>query len=136
MSTQDEFDKLFADVLSTEVIDAVKPLVEESKEAPIVQQDLPEMTPLTPEQAAQPHKKWQPQILDENKVFVEPPPFAQTATIYPAGYVKLVVSKGRFLNQFFVYRDQLEAMEHWFTSPEYQAWKADAVSNGLRKRGE
>lgn len=67
-----------------------------------------------------------------DKVNVPGSPF--TAMVYPKGYLSMEWGGWRYANRCALYLDQLESLEKFFASPDYQQWKDQAVKAGLRAR--
>lgn len=133
-----EFDSLIAEILAggdsvvtEEVPEAptvVKPL-DESREM-IVQNLIEAPIPVQPVKAVEQPKQYR---TIEDKTDIEGAPFQ--SVVYPLGYVRARWPNFRFDNKAAWYLEEVEAMEAFFASAEYQAWKAAAVAAGLRKRG-
>jgi len=129
-----EFDTLIAEILAEG--DAVvtkevppSPAVVESREL-IVQNLIEAPIPVQPVKAVEQPKKYR---TIEDKTEIDGAPFQ--SVVYPLGYVRARWPNFRFDNKAAWYLEEVEAMEAFFASAEYQAWKAAAMAAGLRKRG-
>ena len=128
-----EFDSLIAEILAegdTVVTEEVppSPAVVESREL-IVQNLIEAPIPVQPVKAVE-----QPKYRTiEDKVDIDGAPFQ--SVVYPLGYVRARWPNFRFDNKAAWYLEEVEALEGFFASPDYQAWKAAALAAGLRKRG-
>lgn len=71
--------------------------------------------------------------VDSDKVSVDGAPFQ--STVYSLGYVKAKWPNFRFDNKAAWYLEELEALEAFMASPDYQTWKSACLAAGLRKRG-
>ena len=56
-------------------------------------------------------------------------------TVYPAGYVKVILNSGRRSNSFFVYEDQWDEFTALVRSEQWDQLKAKAKASGFRNRG-
>jgi hypothetical protein len=132
-----EFDSLIAEILAegdavvTEEVPsspAVVESLEQSREL-IVQNLIEAPIPVQPVKAVE-----QPKYRTiEDKVDIEGAPFQ--SVVYPLGYVRARWPNFRFDNKAAWYLEEVEALEGFFASPDYQAWKSAAMAAGLRKRG-
>lgn len=129
-----EFDDLIAEIMSggdtavKEVSDT--PEVCETPREAVIEALVEAPIPSQPVAATETPKGYR---VDADKVSVDGAPF-QT-TVYSLGYVKAKWPNFRFDNKAAWYLEEVEALEAFMASAEYQVWKAACLAAGLRKRG-
>lgn len=140
MSNESEFDRLLSDLLADAPNVAVKELADPGDLPSVVAPPLLKMETIgdtvkhVPSQQVDAVEAAKPQYKqDEGKKPVEGAPFE--ATVYSRGYLSAKWNEGwRFANKACLYLNELEALEAFFCSPEYQTWKAKAIAAGLKRR--
>ena len=135
-----EFDKLLADLLENTPETAVVETEEVGEEPTVVATPILKMETVgdtvkyVPAQKVEATPAEKPQYKqDEGKKAVAGAPFE--STVYTRGYVSAKWNEGwRFANKCCWYLEELEALEQFFASPDYQNWKGNCIAAGLKSR--
>lgn len=134
-----EFDKLLADLLENTPDVAVSDIGDVGDEPEVVSPPVLRMETIgdtvtyVPSQPVQVQQAEKPTYrTDPGKKPVDGAPFE--STVYSRGYVSAKWPGGRFANKCAWYLEELEALESWFGTPQYQTWKSAAIEAGLKHR--
>ena len=138
-AVDNEFDELFAEIMSEESDGAAAEVSEEpaavatladSREALIEQVIAEPVVEVSKPDARKEYKTVE-------KVEVEGGPEGVVSKVYPLGYLSLVFRNGfRFQNKACFYADSLKAFVEFCRSDKADVWLASLEAAGLRDRGQ